>query len=135
MSLDHLRAEPLETKEQHKELLEQFRRTRTEGSTPVFPTHVLRKEGRIIGSFCLGSPTVLLQMDKDLCTKRDSLGMWSILESLMLENRITKYLILCEETSPFHPLLDKRLDRIRGENNNEHWHLFERDMNTHTELF
>jgi hypothetical protein len=133
MSLDHLRAEPLETKEQHKELLEQFQRTRTESSTPVHPTHVLRKEGRIIGSFCLGSPTVLLQMDREYCTKRDSLGMWSILESLMLENRITKYLILCEETSPFHSLLDKRLPRITGDKDSRDWHLFERDMNTHTE--
>ena len=127
MSLGYLHAEPLETEEQYKELLEQFRRTRTESSTPVHPTHVLRKEGRIIGSFCIGSPTVHLQMDPEYCTRRDSLGMWSILESLMLENRILKYLILCEKTSPFHPVLDKRLDRISGEKNCEDWNLFERE--------
>ena len=126
MSLDHLRAEPLETQTQHQELLEQFRKTRSASSTPVHPTHVLRKEGNIIGSFCISSPTVHLQMDKEICTPRDSLGMFSILESLMLENRIMKYLILCEQTSPFHALLDKRLERIKGEQNCTDWHLFER---------
>ena len=128
MSLDFLRAEPLETQEQWDELLEQFRKGRGIRSNPVFPTHLLRKEGEVVGSFSVGSPTVHLQMDKEKCNWKDSLVMWSILESLMLENNISSYVIACDVTSPFHNLLEKRLPKIIGEKNCEEWHLFKRNL-------
>lgn len=128
MSLDFLRAEPLETKAQWNELLKQFRKGRGIRSNPVFPTHLLRKEGEVVGSFSVGSPTVHLQMDKEKCNWKDSLVMWSILESLMLENKIDKYVVACEPTSPFYKLLQKRLLKIKGEENCEEWHLFKRNI-------
>ena len=129
MSVETLiRAEPLETKKQWKELLEQFRKYRSSRSNPVFPTHLLRRKGDVVGSFCVGSPTVHLQMDKDRCNWRDSLIVWSILESLMLENEIGSYAIACEETSPFYNLLEKRLSKVTGEDNCEEWKLFMRHL-------
>tara|TARA_R100000808_G_scaffold23998_1_gene54206 strand:- start:924 stop:1313 length:390 start_codon:yes stop_codon:yes gene_type:complete len=123
-----VRAEPLETQEQWEELLEQFQKGRGIRSNPVFPTHLLRRKGEVVGSFCVGSPTVHLQMDKEKCNWRDSLIVWSVLESLMLENNINQYVIACEPTSPFYNLLQKRLLKITGEENCENWHLFKRNL-------
>ena len=128
MSLDFLRAEPLETQKQWEELLEQFRKGRGIRSNPVFPTHLLRKGKEVVGSFSVGSPTVHLQLDKEKCNWRDSLTMWCILESLMMENKINEYVIACEPTSPFYNLLQKRLLKITGEENCENWHLFKRNL-------
>ena len=126
--IEYLRAEPLETQKQWEELLEQFRKGRGIRSNPVFPTHLLRKSKEVVGSFSVGSPTVHLQLDKEKCNWRDSLTMWCILESLMMENKINEYVIACEPTSPFYNLLQKRLLKITGEENCENWHLFKRNL-------
>ena len=126
--IEYLRAEPLETQKQWEELLEQFRKGRGPRSKPLLPTHLLRRKGEVVGSFCVGSPTVHLQMDKEKCNWRDSLIVWSVLESLMLENNINQYVIACEPTSPFYNLLQKRLLKITGEENCENWHLFKRNL-------
>ena len=123
-----VRAEPLETQEQWEELLEQFQKGRGPRSKPLLPTHLLRRKGEVVGSFCVGSPTVHLQLDKEKCNWRDSLTMWCILESLMMENNINEYVIACEPTSPFYNLLQKRLLKITGEENCENWHLFKRNI-------
>lgn len=123
-----VRAEPLETQEQWEELLEQFQKGRGPRSKPLLPTHLLRRKGEVVGSFCVGSPTVHLQMDKEKCNWRDSLIVWSVLESLMMENNINEYVIACEPTSPFYNLLQKRLLKITGEENCENWHLFKRNI-------
>lgn len=123
-----VRAEPLETQEQWEELLEQFQKGRGPRSKPLLPTHLLRRKGEVVGSFCVGSPTVHLQLDKEKCNWRDSLIVWSVLESLMLENNINQYVIACEPTSPFYNLLQKRLLKITGEENCENWHLFKRNL-------
>lgn len=123
-----VRAEPLETQEQWEELLEQFQKGRGPRSKPLLPTHLLRRKGEVVGSFCVGSPTVHLQMDKEKCNWRDSLIVWSVLESLMMENNINEYVIACEPTSPFYNLLQKRLLKITGEENCENWHLFKRNL-------
>ena len=123
-----VRAEPLETQEQWEELLEQFQKGRGPRSKPLLPTHLLRRKGEVVGSFCVGSPTVHLQMDQEKCNWRDSLIVWSVLESLMLENNINQYVIACEPTSPFYNLLQKRLLKITGEENCENWHLFKRNL-------
>ena len=126
--IEYLRAEPLETQKQWEELLEQFRKGRGPRSKPLLPTHLWRKGKEVVGSFSVGSPTVHLQLDKEKCNWRDSLTMWCILESLMMENKINEYVIACEPTSPFYNLLQKRLLKITGEENCENWHLFKRNL-------
>jgi len=126
MSLDRMRVERINTPEQYQELLKQHRETHSENGHPVLPTHLVRMEGKIVGSFCLTSPTVHMQMDKRFMKARDSLLMFNILESLMLENGISRYVIACEETSPYYGILNKRLNKIVGEDDSLNWHLFKR---------
>ena len=128
MSLDRMRVERINTPEQYQELLKQHRETHSETGHPVFPTHLVRMQGKVVGSFCLTSPTVHMQMDKRHMKVRDSLLMFNILESLMLENGINRYLIACEETSPYYGILDKRLNKILGEEDSLNWHLFKREL-------
>ena len=128
MSLDRMRVERINTPEQYQELLKQHQETHSETGHPVFPTHLVRMEGKVVGSFCLTSPTVHMQMDKRHMKVRDSLLMFNILESLMIENGIKNYLFACEETSPYHQILDKRLRKISGTDGCQEFHLFKREL-------
>jgi len=128
MSFDIIRAERLKTKEQWAELREQFRKDRTPTSEPTYPTHILRRKNEVVGSFCVNSPTVYLQMDKEKCSARDSQIMWGILESILAEYGIRSYILPCEKTSPFFPMADKRLDRIVGEQGCLDHHLFKKKI-------
>jgi len=126
MSLDRMRVERINTPEQYQELLDKHRETHTPTGQPLFPTHMIRMEGEVVGSLCLSSPTVHMSMDKSKMKVRDSLVMLNILDSLMLENGVKKYLFACEETSPYHQILDKRLRKIAGTLGCQEFHLFKR---------
>jgi hypothetical protein len=89
---------------------------------------MIRMEGEVVGSLCLSSPTVHMSMDKSKMKVRDSLLMLNIMDSLMIENGIKNYLFACEETSPYHQILDKRLRKISGTDGCQEFHLFKREL-------
>jgi len=128
MSLDRMRVERINTPEQYQELLDKHRETHSPTGRPLFPTHMIRMEGEVVGSLCLSSPTVHMSMDKSKMKVRDSLLMLNIMDSLMIENGIKNYLFACEETSPYHQILDKRLRKISGTDGCQEFHLFKREL-------
>ena len=58
-----MRVERINTPEQYQELLEKHRETHSPTGRPLFPTHMIRMEGEVVGSLCLSSPTVHMSMD------------------------------------------------------------------------
>lgn len=109
-SLLDIEVYPISTKEQLDDLYSVCEET---GTYPIFPTHIVVKQGKIIGCFSTHSPTVHWWMNPETSTKKESLPVFQACDTLMSERGYKEYIIPCEPESPFFSLLSKRLDTIK----------------------
>jgi hypothetical protein len=111
-SLLDIQVKRIESSEELEALYEVCRETNT---SPIFPTHIALKRGRIIGCFSIKSPTVYWWMNPDTVTGRESLPIFQACDALMSEHGNQCYVLPCEPESPFFKILSKRLDTIKTE--------------------
>ena len=80
----------------------------------IAPTHFVTKGGQVIGAFCLTSPTVYWWMHSQKASMKDSLLAYQSLDALMRHNRIDRYIMPCEPTSPYYKLLNNRCNVLKS---------------------
>jgi hypothetical protein len=89
------------------------------------PTHAVMRDGAVIGYVSiLALPVVHVWMDSQKAGVRDSLAMLSQAEAILRDRGAGYYVMPCQETSPFFPLLPKAGFTDLGGNA----HLFHRSL-------
>ncbi len=74
----------------------------------VGPTHVVKKDGELLGYISLGSiPMVLLWMDTKRAKVRDSLCVQNFIENMARNGGARQLCIPCATKSPCRPYMDK----------------------------
>ena len=98
-----------------------------DGRQPLHPTHVVVKEGEIVGSFSTISPTVYWWMHSTKVTNRDSVAIFQSLDTLMNQENHQSYVIPCHPKSSYYKTLTSRvgggLELYKGDGNDD-WTLF-----------
>ena len=129
LTYEPVRAKRLETPEDYEAMVAVYQKAQgLEDVTPVYTTHAILVNGKISGGFCLQSPSVYWWMDPEVNSIRNSMSALGCLESLMLESGVQGYLIVCEDTSEYHRLLEPRLKKVEGENGSTTFNVFLRNM-------
>lgn len=98
--------------EEERELLIQVCQEKG-GVYPIFPTHLVKKRGKIVGCFSISSPTVYWWMSPDDIGIKESVPVHQACDTLMTEQGYKSYIIPCEPESPYFSLLSKRLNTIQ----------------------
>lgn len=79
-----------------------------DGHVVIAPTHVVEKEGVIVGYLSMGVvPTVLTWLSTTKVNARDSVGVLNVIENLVAAQGHPLVCIPCWEQSPFHPFMQK----------------------------
>lgn len=74
----------------------------------IFPTHVVLKDGKIVGSWCIGGiPFVMLWHSTEHMKARDSMIMNNTVGALMNDRGVAQYCLACNSGSPFIGYMDK----------------------------
>lgn len=74
----------------------------------VFPTHVMRREGEIVGAMGINStPLLTLWMHRQKTSAFDSIAVLDRVADFMRFTGRTAYAAPCARTSPFYPHLQK----------------------------
>ena len=130
LDLTRVRVMPIRNEEDEKELIRTYRTMRPEsgGGFPVATTHMIIVDKEIAGGFCLESPTVYWWMVPGRNTMRHSMSAFGCLETLMLQSGRESYLVVCEESSSYYKVLEKRLPRVMGEKDSSNWNIFIREI-------
>jgi len=76
------------------------------------PSHVVKKGGEIIGSFCLFSPTVYWWMHTKKVKVRDSLSIFQTMSALLANNGVKDFILPCERESPYSSILSNKLHHL-----------------------
>tara|TARA_Y100000310_G_scaffold341874_1_gene442672 strand:+ start:546 stop:944 length:399 start_codon:yes stop_codon:yes gene_type:complete len=118
-SLLDLEIKPIASIEERDEI---FKVSNEWGVSPIFPTHVVRKNGKIVGSFSTHSPTVYWWMKPGIQT-RESLLVFQACDTLMTQQGYDTYVIPCEKESSYYKLLSNKLSHIQSKDGND-WRLF-----------
>lgn len=79
-----------------------------DGHAVTMPTHVVEKNGKIVGFVSLGAiPMVLTwQSTKDV-SARDSLSLLSTVETILKMQGVQVWCMPCVENSPYRPFMEK----------------------------
>lgn len=71
-------------------------------------THVVEKDGQLIGYFSIGAiPTVLVWMDSKKSSAADSLIMNNSIDNFLRLQGVREMVVLCTDTSPFYAKMGK----------------------------
>ena len=97
--------------EEERELLIQVCQEKG-GVLPIFPTHLVKKSGKIVGCFSISSPTVYWWMSPKYICIKESIPIYQSCDTLMTQQGYNSYIIPCEPESPYFGLLSKRLNTI-----------------------
>lgn len=74
----------------------------------VRPTHVVEKNGEMVGYLSLGGlPTCLVWMDTKKTNVKDSLNLLNCFENVVSALGHQSFILPCSETSPYRPLIEK----------------------------
>jgi hypothetical protein len=96
---------PPREKEKFDELLA---RAAEDKAFVYYPTHIIEKDGEVIGFFSIGAnPVILAHFDRQKCSAKDTIKAIEIGENFMRALGHKNYTLLCETESPFYPLLEK----------------------------
>jgi len=77
-----------------------------DGHAVLTPTHMILKDDEVIGAFGMDVRCVSWWMDEEKSGKRDNLAAYQVLEALMSERGASAYLVPCEESSPYHKMME-----------------------------
>ncbi len=87
------------------------------------PTHVIMKNGEIIGAFSTWSPMCHSWLHTEKMDSKSFKMAYQSLDTLMRQQKTPNYLINLHKSSPLFPLLDKRMSRFENDSN-EDWIIF-----------
>ena len=74
----------------------------------LFPTHVVEKNGEIVGYLSIGAiPIVNLWMDSKRVKSTDSIAVIGQLDAIMDDSGTPTYYMPCSENSPYHPYMER----------------------------
>ena len=76
------------------------------GHTVLNPTHMILKDGEVVGAFGLEVSCVSWWMHDEKSGKRDNLAAYQVLEALLSERGATGYMVPCEAESPYHGMME-----------------------------
>ena len=117
----HLNIRQIQSEE---ERLEVYKEAEKDGNRhPLMPTHVVKKGEDIVGAFCLYSPTVYWWMHTQKIKGRDSFSIFQIINALLSNDGVSKFVLPCEPESPYFSLLSKKLNHHSGTEGGD-WRLF-----------
>lgn len=72
----------------------------------MFPSHIIRKGGRIAGYFSINrTPIINVWLSTTELKARDTVNLFGSMEMLAAESGLTKIIMPCAETSPLYPLM------------------------------
>ena len=120
-SLLDIRIEAITTQDLYDKVVEEG--GKDGGSHPLFPTHVVYKNGDIAGAFSIGAPVVFWWMHTQRIRHRDSLAIFQAADTLMNQNGYGSYVLPCEPESPYYKLLTNKLMKFSGTEGGD-WSLF-----------
>ncbi len=90
------------------ELPELRERAAQDDHVALWPTHVVEKDGEIVGYLSIGAiPIVNVWMDSRQLGPRDSLSVLGQLDAVMDYAGQPTYFMPCDAASPFHPVMEK----------------------------
>lgn len=90
------------------ELQELRERAAQDDHVVLAPTHVVEKEGEIVGYLSIGAiPIVNVWMDSQRLGPRDSVAVLGQLDAVMDYAGQPTYFMPCDPSSPFHPVMEK----------------------------
>lgn len=79
-----------------------------DGHAVTMPTHVVEKDGKLVGFVSLGAiPMVLTWQSTKEVSARDSLCLLSVVENLLRLQGIQVWCMPCVEKSPYRPFMEK----------------------------
>jgi len=93
------------------------------GHTIFNPTHVIMKDGQIIGAFSTWSPTCHCWMHTERMTSKSFKMAYQGMDTLMRQQKTPNYLINMHRSSPFFNMLDKRMEQYKNDAD-EDWVIF-----------
>jgi len=101
---NHVRVVPILTKE---DLEEVYAAAAKDEDGILNPTHMVLKNGQVVGAISLQVFCAGWWMDKKKTKGRESLTVFQILDSLMMDSKIFKYLLPCRDDSPYFKFMEK----------------------------
>ncbi len=130
LDLTRVRVVPIRNEAEQAEMLNVYRTMRPDAHNgyPVATTHMIVIDNEVAGGFCLESPTVYWWMVPERNTMRHSMSAFGCLETLMLQSGRESYLVVCEESSSYYKVLEKRLPMVMGEEDSSNWNIFIREI-------
>ena len=124
-----IHVKPVNTSEDFNAMVECYQKMKkTDRLYPVYTTHTIWEEDKMIGGFALETPTIYWWMVPDMNTPRRSVNAFGCMESLLSEKGIEHDIMPCEESSPYYKMLESRLEPIKGEEGCIDWKLFVRTI-------
>ena len=92
--------------------------TQADNHIAIAPTHVVRKDGEMIGYASIaGIPLVHWWLDSEKGTAMDTIRVQRACEARALDSGITHYQILCSDDSPYLPKMQKLGYKFVGKTN------------------
>jgi hypothetical protein len=74
----------------------------------LFPSHLLRKNGDIVGAWSLAAiPLCLVWSHSKRISARDSFTFSGVMDTLMLERNFNFYLMACDSDSNYYPHMEQ----------------------------
>ena len=114
-----------------QEMLEEVKKAAyKDGHEPLFPTHVVTRDGEIVGSFCTISPTVYWWLDSKKTNASDTALVLQSVDTLINNEGYIGYAMPVHPSSPYHKFLMKRAndsnlsDQLCVGKTDEEWTIF-----------
>ena len=108
-SLTNLQIRPISSEEEKIQVYEEAKK---DGHGVLMPTHIIKKEGDIVGSFCLFSPTIYWWMHTTKVKARDSLSIFQTMSALLANEGVTNSILPCQRESPYFQILSNKLQSL-----------------------
>lgn len=95
----------IQTLEQESKVLQA---ARTNNDSIICPTHVVERNGEIIGAASIARiPLLLIWSHRSKISARDSMHLKRVYDSIMETKGYPKYFVACDETSPYNSYMDR----------------------------
>jgi hypothetical protein len=88
---------------------------KADGHAVPYASHMLVDDGKVVGGASLGTmPTVNLWAATEGVGPRDMLAFWQQIEAVLSHQRLASVVVVCSDTSPLKPYLERFSDRKLG---------------------
>lgn len=101
---NHIRVLPITSSE---DLQDVYDAAASDEDGVLNPTHMVLKNGEIVGAISIQVFCGSWWMHSKKTKGRESLTVFQVMDSLLADRKIFKYLIPCKDTSPYYKLMEK----------------------------